>query len=245
MLVVWLVLTNFTKITKSMEKLELLTKLNGLVQSGTSKAVIEREVGLPKNSLSSVLTGVKEMPNKWVAKFGGYFEKLVVAEGKDSVQIAVNTLLSTEMVKRSEGTSWQRACLICGEVYAINEFCAKKGFPPSELIEKFDQLEADANTWRLRMAQTAAAIENNPPAVTTSTSNKPHTAPQIEKRVQDEPEFKNGHQKAEISPETGLAIEGMPEGLTAIQQAVWKNNQKMKTKPAPIAGFGLTKKEKS
>lgn len=39
--------------------------------------------------------------------------------------------------------------------------------------------------------------------------------------------------------------ERMPEGLSAIQQAVWRNNLKMKNKPTPITGFGLTKKEKN
>jgi hypothetical protein len=145
----------------------------------------------------------------------------------------------------------------------IEAFCEKKGFPPSELIEKFEQLERDklfaatqlgefiANsshvTFKKDMTPHEILEEFGVEAYRKAleAQNKPHTAPQIEKRVQDEPESKNGHQKAEISPETGLAIEGMPEGLTAIQQAVWKNNQKMKTKPAPIAGFGLTKKEKS
>jgi hypothetical protein len=119
-------------------------------------------------------------------------------------------------------------------------FCIERGWNVPDLIEKIKGFEIRIKYY----AESKIELEQELGRLLEG-QNKTNTAHQIEKRVQDEPEFKNGHQKAEISPETGLAIEGMPEGLTAIQQAVWKNNQKMKTKPAPIAGFGLTKKEKS
>ena len=47
---------------------ELIQKLNELVASGTKKRQIEDSIGLPPNSLASVLTGKREMPAKWVAK---------------------------------------------------------------------------------------------------------------------------------------------------------------------------------
>lgn len=44
----------------------LIKKLNEIVESGTKKSTLETEIGLPANSLSAVLAGHKEMPNKWI-----------------------------------------------------------------------------------------------------------------------------------------------------------------------------------
>jgi|GEM_PF-1146646 len=53
-------------------KEELLKKLNQLVEAGTKKSTLETEIGLPANSLSAVLAGHKEMPDKWIAKIESY-----------------------------------------------------------------------------------------------------------------------------------------------------------------------------
>lgn len=60
-----------------MEKLnsELISKLNELVESGTSKGNLEEAIGLPKNSLSAVLKGHKEMPQSWVGKIQEFLDK--------------------------------------------------------------------------------------------------------------------------------------------------------------------------
>lgn len=55
-------------------KEELIKKLNQLIIDGKKKSTLEVEIGLPDNSLSSVLAGHKEMPNKWERKIISYFE---------------------------------------------------------------------------------------------------------------------------------------------------------------------------
>jgi predicted peptidase len=51
-------------------------------------------------------------------------------------------------------------------------------------------------------------------------------------------------QLAELTGQKGLETDTMPEGLTPIQQAVWKNNQKMKAKKTVVTTFGAGKTEK-
>ncbi len=55
---------------------ELIKKLNQIVDNGTKKSTIETEIELPVNSLSAVLAGHKEMPDKWIPKIQAYLEKL-------------------------------------------------------------------------------------------------------------------------------------------------------------------------
>lgn len=52
---------------------ELITKLNELVIAGVKKTELEEAIGLPKNSLSAVLAGNKEMPASWGPKIIAYF----------------------------------------------------------------------------------------------------------------------------------------------------------------------------
>jgi recombination protein RecA len=54
-------------------KEQLIKKLNELVDGGKKKSALETEIGLPANSLSAVLGGHKEMPDKWVTKIQSYF----------------------------------------------------------------------------------------------------------------------------------------------------------------------------
>lgn len=52
---------------------ELIKKLNDLVNAGTKKSELEESIGLPTNSLSSVLNGTNSMPKSWVAKIEAFF----------------------------------------------------------------------------------------------------------------------------------------------------------------------------
>ena len=58
-------------------KEELLKKLNELVGVGEKKSALEEKIGLPLNSLSAVLNGSKEMPDKWVDKINTYLTSLI------------------------------------------------------------------------------------------------------------------------------------------------------------------------
>lgn len=60
---------------------ELTLKLNELVASGTTKTNLEEAIGLPKNSLSAVLNGTKEMPGSWVSKIQEFLSKPLASPG--------------------------------------------------------------------------------------------------------------------------------------------------------------------
>lgn len=51
---------------------ELILELKKIVEAGTKKSELEESIGLPKNSLSAVLGGSKEMPESWVPKIKSY-----------------------------------------------------------------------------------------------------------------------------------------------------------------------------
>lgn len=51
---------------------ELISELKKIVEAGTKKSELEETIGLPKNSLSAVLSGAKEMPTNWVGKIQAY-----------------------------------------------------------------------------------------------------------------------------------------------------------------------------
>src|ERR1035437_4616672 len=61
-------------------KEQLIKKLNELVENGTKKSTLETEIGLPANSLSAVLAGHKEMPDKWIDKINKYLKPIVVVD---------------------------------------------------------------------------------------------------------------------------------------------------------------------
>ncbi len=53
---------------------ELIVKLKEIVEAGTKKVTLEEAMDLPKNSLSAVLAGSKEMPASWVPKIMAFLE---------------------------------------------------------------------------------------------------------------------------------------------------------------------------
>lgn len=61
---------------------ELTAELKKLTDSGVKNKTLEEQIGLPKNSLSNVLSGKKEMPGKWVEKIQKYFSTKDTAEIK-------------------------------------------------------------------------------------------------------------------------------------------------------------------
>ena len=81
-------------------KQQLLKKLNQLVESGTKKSTLETEIGLPANSLSAVLGGHKEMPDKWVPKIESYFGK--------AEETPIEEIPKTKMVVQPNGILSER-----------------------------------------------------------------------------------------------------------------------------------------
>lgn len=77
-------------------KNELVEKLNSC---GVSKSEIERQLGMPKNSLSGMLKGSKEIPKKWEDKLQAFLDcKLEPTKKEDTETPFVSTmpLISTE-----------------------------------------------------------------------------------------------------------------------------------------------------
>lgn len=62
--------------------------INRIVESGIKKSVIESEIGMPKNSLSGMLSGSKPMPQKWVDAITEYLDK--IDSEQDSVAEPIN-----------------------------------------------------------------------------------------------------------------------------------------------------------
>jgi hypothetical protein len=56
-----------------MDNQELVKLIN---ECGVKKSQIEAELGMPKNSLSGMLSGSRPIPSKWVEALTGYIDKL-------------------------------------------------------------------------------------------------------------------------------------------------------------------------
>lgn len=68
---------------------ELILKLNQLVEAGEKKATLEESIGLPKNSLSAVLSGTTKMPQSWVAKIQSFLEAPIAQPEEPKTQLVV------------------------------------------------------------------------------------------------------------------------------------------------------------
>jgi recombination protein RecA len=51
---------------------ELIKRLTELVEAGEKKTTLEESIGLPKNSLSAVLSGANKMPQSWIPKIEAF-----------------------------------------------------------------------------------------------------------------------------------------------------------------------------
>lgn len=198
-----------------MTKPEIIKSLNELVANGTRKSTIEGAVGLPVNSLASVLTGKKEMPNKWVEKFGGYFEKLEVKNAGGDVQTAVNTLLETGLIKPKSAAFGEGVFVPSKNMEWIGKveaWCKGKGFPPSELIEKFEGLEAQLKETENLIPSPQSQVHQN----------KPDPAPQTGKSGKTTPKEEKGKEGAENGPKTLEEVKALcPKHLKGVDRAIW------------------------
>lgn len=111
-------------------KNELVEKLNSC---GVSKSEIERQLGMPKNSLSGMLKGSKEIPKKWEDKLqeflGGNFQQKTIThvEPKPIENPLANikgVFLGSELTKTATKCVFQ-LLLIEFNKYAMNDVPAK------------------------------------------------------------------------------------------------------------------------
>lgn len=171
-----------------MQKTEILEKLTLLLADGYKKTDIERNCNLPKNSLSSVMTGVKEMPNKWVEKFGGYFEKLEVKSD------GIDQRIETEK-------EWGESTTIRSHSFHDITCSANPAEPMGtvgcscEMYRRAKKAESEVQTlkieleWRDKMIETLTEQVEGP--------NKPFPAPPTEKPAENTLKQEKGKEGAE------------------------------------------------
>lgn len=82
---------------------ELISQLNQLVESGTTKSTLEESIGLPKNSLASVLSGTRDMPESWVPKIQGFLQTPIMSVAKNgSLSLAPSPEATNRMKEAME-----------------------------------------------------------------------------------------------------------------------------------------------
>lgn len=146
---------------------EIIGSLKSLTQKhGVKISVIERECLIPKNSLASVITQKRAFPMKHKERLQEY------CKAKE-----IGIFLGSDKTEKLDKKQLERPQWVAD----LETWAEKKGFPPSELIEKYEGLEKNAAYWKLRMDTMGEVIKNNPPGILTTTSNGPISALQITK----------------------------------------------------------------
>jgi hypothetical protein len=197
---------------------KILYILKWFKEQKVSVLKLEKALGFSNGLLGKAAKGSTTLSEEKWGKLNGYYkEKLTeTLEGAQSVQTAVNTLLGTGAIQPA--------------------------FEVNKINARIKELESENQTLKIEIGWRDTLI--NGMSSELEGQNKPDPAPQIEKRIQDTPEWKKGKEEAE----NGAHNEPQPpEGLTGIALMVWKNDQKLKTQPkaTPITQFGVTKKVKN
>jgi hypothetical protein len=78
---------------------ELIEKLKSLIGKGVKISSIEKKLGLPKNNLSSIINGIKKMPEKWKPKLELYILD-TEQPPKEDWEIELENLLDTPEHKK-------------------------------------------------------------------------------------------------------------------------------------------------
>lgn len=99
---------------------ELILQLKKIVESGTRKATLEESIGLPKNSLSSVLNGTNQMPQSWISKIETFL-KAPIAEPQPSIAPENRT----KMVVDEKGLKQKPSDEVNKRLDAVAEKCNK------------------------------------------------------------------------------------------------------------------------
>lgn len=119
-----------------MDAKELTAELKKLTDSGMKNKTLEEQIGLPKNSLSNVLSGKKEMPGKWVEKIQKYFA------GKDASGLK-SEIKEPEYEIPAHDKNWTT------EAMKVMDVLRKEN---EQLKKEVAELRPDAMAWRSRMA---------------------------------------------------------------------------------------------
>lgn len=139
---------------------ELVEKLKSC---GVKKSEIEKQLGMPKNSLSGMLTGSKEIPKKWAEKLqqflDGTFEvpttveaPLIVVEKETPLTNIKGVVLGSQLIKNQPKCVFQ-LLLIEFNKYAMNDV------PIKDCKKEMLALKEKANHPELNYRQKEAIIE--------------------------------------------------------------------------------------
>lgn len=250
---------------------EIIVSLKSLTQKhGIKVSEIERECLVPKNSLASVITGKKSFPMKHKEKLQEYCKakEIGVLLGSDKNEKLDGRQWVAAVSDFCEKRGWKAEELI-GKIEGFETRIKYYAESKIELEEEFGRITEENIAL---LAKNAALETQNGRLLGTKFinhfvegQNKPNTAPQIENEGESTPKDVKGkegaigglkivHEGTPLSEEDVRQIalnaqnyqkqEQMPEGLTPIQQAVWKNNQKLKNKKPVVTHFGSSKKDK-
>jgi hypothetical protein len=120
-----------------METKKLISELTDYIEASNLKnSQVEKEIGLPKNSLSNFLSFKKQLPEKWVNPISEYMK---VPDEKSKVEISSKK--EDEPKPFSEGGTMGDQMIIDSKkekwVKEIETFCSQQGIVPSELIESY------------------------------------------------------------------------------------------------------------
>lgn len=119
-------------------KEEILKKLN---LHEVKKSKVESELGMPKNSLSAMLSGKKEIPSKWVKPLTEYIEKLdnpnqAPKEAQQEPKIE-KEVESTQNSVDGVNKDYKPAFI---EKEAMDKLVAKYGLTTEEHLEDYQKL---------------------------------------------------------------------------------------------------------
>lgn len=96
-----------------MSKEELVQKLKQIIESNNlKKSEVEDKIGFSKNGLSNILSGKKELPEKWVTPIGNYIDGFNIPEIKETVLSEPPTKLVIENGTLKEKPSDERLAKI-------------------------------------------------------------------------------------------------------------------------------------
>ena len=122
-----------------METKKLISELTDYIEANNLKnSQVEKEIGLPKNSLSNFISFKKQLPEKWAKPISEYMK---VPDEKSKVEISSKKEDETKTF--SEGGTMGDQMIIDSKkekwVKEIETFCSQQGILPIDLIESYKE----------------------------------------------------------------------------------------------------------
>lgn len=176
--------------------------LEQLKLKNLSVAKVEKALGYSNGTLGKARDGKINLPAEKMEKLRAYAKIHLEKPALDGQIIATeNCVFDVEKLnERIKELEW---------VGKTKEWCKVKGFPPSELIEKYERLE-------LQITELEALTHPF------ETLNKPKTAPKTEKKGKTTPKQEKTKDEAENGHKTLEDVKSMcPTHLSGLDRSIW------------------------